>query len=83
MNKVILGILAIISIQFTQAQNQLFIPDTLTGETIDLTVAYDSIEFVPGYFTQTAGVNGPILGPTLIINKGDAVSINVHNELND
>ena len=83
MNKVILGVLALMSIQFTQAQNQLFIPDTLTGESIDLTVAYDSIEFIPGYLTQTAGVNGPILGPTLIINKGDQVSINVHNELND
>lgn len=65
------------------SQNQLFIPDTITGSNIDLTVAYDSIEFIPGYLTQTAGVNGPILGPTLIINKGDAVSINVHNQLND
>jgi len=83
MNKVILGMLAVISIQFTEAQNQLFIPDTLAGPTFDLTVAYDSVEFIPGYLTQTAGVNGPILGPTLIINKGDAVAINVTNELSD
>jgi bilirubin oxidase len=83
MNKVILGILAVVSIQFAQAQNQLFIPGTLAGPTFDLTVAYDSVEFIPGYLTQTAGVNGPILGPTLIINKGDAVSINVTNELSD
>ena len=83
MNKVILGILVVISLQFTQAQNQLFIPDTLAGPTFDLTVAYDSVELIPGYLTQTAGVNGPILGPTLIINKGDAVSVNVTNELSD
>ena len=61
----------------------MFIPETLAGPTFDLTVAYDSVEFIPGYLTQTAGVNGPILGPTLIINKGDAVSINVTNELSD
>lgn len=83
MNKVILGILAVISIQFTQAQNQLFIPDTLVGPTFDLNVVYDSIEFISGSMTQTAGVNGPILGPTLIINKGEEVFVNVTNNLID
>jgi bilirubin oxidase len=83
MNKVILGILTVISIQFTQAQNQLFIPDTLAGPTFDLNVGYDSIEFVSGSMTQTAGVNGPILGPTLIINKGEEVFVNVTNNLID
>lgn len=83
MNKLTLVLLAVISIQFTQAQNQLFIPDTLVGPTFDLNVEYDSIEFVSGSMTQTAGVNGPILGPTLIINKGEEVFVNVTNNLSD
>lgn len=83
MKKVVLGILLGISIQYTEAQNALFIPETLVGPTFDLTVDYDSVEFISGYLTQTAGVNGPILGPTLIINKGDDVSVNVTNNLVD
>ena len=83
MKKVILGILAVISIQYTQAQNALFIPDTLVGPTFDLIVDYDSLEFSSSNLTQTAGVNGPILGPTLIINKGEEVFMNVTNNLID
>jgi len=83
MKKVILGILTLFSVQFTEAQNQLFIPDTLVGPIFDLNVGYDSIEFVSGSMTQTAGVNGTILGPTLIINKGEEVFMNVTNNLID
>jgi len=66
-----------------QTQNQLLMPPTLTGPNYNLIVDYDSLEIFPGIFTQTAGVNGAILGPTLIINNGDVVSMNVENRLLD
>ena len=66
-----------------QTQNPLLIPDTLTGPTYNLTIDYDSVEIYPGIYTQSAGINGPILAPTLIINKGDVVTINVDNQLMD
>jgi bilirubin oxidase len=66
-----------------QTQNPLLIPPTLTGPNYNLIVDYDSLEIFPGFFTQTAGVNGAILGPTLIINKGDVVTMNVENRLID
>ena len=66
-----------------QTQNPLLIPDTLTGPNYNLVVDYDSLELFSGVFTQTAGVNGVILGPTLVINKGDVVTMNVENKLID
>ena len=66
-----------------QTQNPLLIPDTLTGPTYNLTIDYDSVEIYPGIYTQSAGINGPILAPTLIINHGDVVTINVDNQLMD
>jgi bilirubin oxidase len=68
---------------FSQAQNPLMIPPLLNGPNFNLTVAYDSVEFYPGVFTHTAGVNGPILGPTLIIDQGQQINATVTNLLND
>ncbi len=76
-------ILAAVSTTTAQTQNALLIPDTLTGPNYNLTVDYDSLEIFPGIYTHTAGVNGAILGPTLIINKGDVVTMNVENKLID
>src|SRR5687768_6564076 len=63
------------------AQNALLIPPTLSGTTFNLNVQADSTEFFPGHMTPTYGVNGNILGPTLILNKGDNVTLNVTNQL--
>ena len=38
-------------------------------------------EFLPGSPIATLGYNGNYLGPTLIMNKGDDVVINVTNNL--
>ncbi len=65
------------------AQNPLMIPDTLTGRHITLTLQQGTYTFYPGYATQTMGANGPILGPTLILYKGDSVYFNVVNQLPD
>lgn len=64
------------------AQNPLFIPDTLSGPVYNLNVQTGSVQFFPPNVTPTMGVNGNILGPTLIMNKWDSVTINVTNNLN-
>lgn len=65
------------------AQNPLFIPDTLVGSSINLSLQEGSVNFYPGLATQTMGVNGNLLGPTLILNKTETVTMNVTNNLLD
>ncbi|MEI6408481.1 MAG: multicopper oxidase domain-containing protein [Bacteroidota bacterium] len=73
------------TIQLVQAQtyNNLWIPDTLSGTTFNLTIRDTFVQFRAGNQTITGGVNGSFWGPTLIMNKGDMVHLNVHNKLND
>ncbi|AWF81882.1 bilirubin oxidase [Microbulbifer sp. A4B17] len=63
------------------AQTALTIPPVLTGTTFDLSMEASSKEFSPGITTATAGYNGAYLGPTLIFNSGDVISIDVKNNL--
>lgn len=81
-NLIILALLLIAAVN-TNAQSQLFIPDTLTGNTINLNISDSSNQFFPGFNTSTIGYNGRYLGPTLLLNKGQSVTLNVHNELAD
>lgn len=57
------------------------IPGTLSGTSFNLTVDEGTVQFKPGNITNTFGVNGNYLGPTLIVNKGDFVTFNVINDL--
>jgi len=66
-----------------KAQNLLAIPDTLSGTSIILEIVDTSHAFYSGFTTRTFGVNASYLGPTLIFNKGDSVSITVNNHLMD
>ena len=62
--------------------NDLWIPPTLTGTTFNLTLDKATKQFLPGTITNTYGYNGAnFWGPTLIMNKGDQVQINVKNNL--
>ena len=65
--------------------NTLFIPPTLTGTTFNLTLSQSSKQFFKtGSATTTYGYNGQSFwGPTLIMNKGDNVQMNVTNGLTD
>ena len=63
------------------AQTPLLIPDTLVGTSLELTLQNSTFSFFSGQNTTTMGVNGNILGPTLIINKDDFVDIAVNNQL--
>jgi len=65
------------------AQNPLFIPPTITTTTIDLSLQTGVTQFYTGINTNTMGANGSLLGPTLIMNQGDDVTINVENQLGD
>ncbi len=65
------------------SQNQLIIPPALNGNNFELTIQESEMEFFPGIFTQTMGVSFPILGPTLIMEKGEDVNITFDNQLQD
>lgn len=65
------------------SQNPIPIPGTLSGTNFDLTLQHGQHEFYEGFTTETMGVNGNILGPTLILNQGEHVDIQLHNTLED
>jgi bilirubin oxidase len=66
------------------AQTAIPIPDTLSGNSIALTMHQDSVQFFPGQLTQTLAFNQyAYLGPTLILNNGQNVSITVNNQIGD
>ena len=84
MTKSILFSLALmLVITISKAQTLIPIPDTLSGATINLYMADSVIQFFPGFNTTTIGYNGRYLGPTVILNKGQTVTMNVHNMLSD
>ena len=64
-------------------QNPLFIPSTLSGNTINLSLQNGSVNFYPGNATQTMGVNGNLLGPTILLDRYQTVTMNVSNTLSD
>ena len=68
----------------TQAQyHNLWIPDTLSGTTFNLSIKDTFSQIKTGNQTITAGINGNFWGPTLFFNQGDTVHMNVHSYLND
>lgn len=66
-----------------QTYQNLWIPDTLNGTTFNLTIKDTIKQLRTGNQTITGGINGDFWGPTLFINKGDVVHMNVRNNLND
>lgn len=65
------------------AQTPLWIPPTLSGTNIDLTIQDGNWEFHPGEVVPTYGYNGNLLGPTIILDQGQQVTLNVTNTLPD
>lgn len=85
MKKILIAILISVSVINAKAQyNNLWIPDTLSGTTFNLNIKDTFRQIVStGQQTITGGINGNFWGPTLFINKGDVVHMNVKNNLND
>ena len=82
MKNILLIISLVLTIQLS-AQNQLLIPDTLSGTNFELNLGNGTVNFYEGQETTTMGVNGSILGPTLIMNKNDFVDIRVNNNIGE
>lgn len=74
---------ALILSSLTYGQNQMMLPPTITSTNIDLTLQTGTTQFYSGINTNTMGVNGSLLGPTLIMNQGDNMNITVDNQLGD
>jgi len=72
-----------LSSQLHAQYNALWIPDTLSGTTFNLTMKDTFRQILTGNQTITGGINGDIWGPTLIWNKGDVIHVNVENRLTD
>lgn len=85
MKKITIALFLLASIFSAKAQyNNLWIPDTISGATFNLTVKDTFAQFRAGNQTITGGINNSkFWGPTLIFTKGDTVHMNVLNNLND
>ena len=55
--------------------------DASGGWVFDLAAKPGQREFVPGKTTETWGINGDYLGPTLRVPRGQQITINVRNRL--
>lgn len=83
----ILSLLTVLVIAYTHTSaaqtTPLPIPPTLEGPTYALTLQVGSTAFFDGQPTETYGFNGDYLGPTLILNQGEAIQMNVTNNIPD
>ena len=75
--------LGLIGMANAQTYQNLWIPDTLSGTTFNLTIKDTIKQLRTGNQTITGGINNNFWGPTLFINKGEVVHMNVRNNLND
>ena len=74
--------LALLSIT-SAAQNPMIVPTALDGGTYQLTLQTGTHEFYPGITSNTMGVNGSLLGPTLIMEAGENVDVTFDNQLGE
>lgn len=65
------------------AQNPMIIPPAIDGGTYQLTLQTGTHEFYPGITSNTMGVNGSLLGPTLIMEAGETVDVTFDNQLGE
>ena len=68
----------------TDGFNPLWIPPLLEGTTFDLTLAPSTATLLAGNTASTIAYNGASMwGPTLVMKKGDTVTVNVTNGLDE
>jgi bilirubin oxidase len=73
-----------VTLTTAQTYNPLIIPEVMTGTTFNLNLHKTTKQFLTGAVTNTYAYNNMLFwGPTLIMNKGDWVQMNVANNLDD
>ena len=84
-NKLQLVLLVLLISHGIRAQyNTMPMPEALTGTTFNLNIHETTKQLVTGNQTITGAINNESFwGPTLFINKGDLVHMNVTNNLNE
>ena len=90
MGKFISTLLTMLAVQllggtsFGQFSNPLFIPDTLLGPVLNMSLDEHEKQFFPGQVTQTKAFNNQaFLGPTLVLRRGWEVQVSLNNNLAD
>ncbi len=74
---------AVLATIATSGQAPMPIPPLLSGPVFDLALQEDTSYFHAGEPIPTYGYNGALLGPTLLLVQGQAVTLNVTNLLPD
>ena len=72
-----------ISPQLLGQTNPLLIPPILTGPVYNLNMQHGSYNLQTVGPSATMGYNGDILGPTLILNDGEDITLNVTNNIGE
>ncbi len=72
-----ISIIALATFGLLFAQNELFIPDTLSGNEFNLTLQNGTTQLFDGEATATMGANAGNMAPTLIFQQGEYVNIHV------
>ena len=73
----------------SEFSNPLTIPPLEAGSSLDgvrhydLTLQRGSRTFLPGMTTETFGINGDYLGPTILMHRNEQVAMSVHNQLQE
>jgi len=84
MNRFTLLLIAAMQLAWSaSSQNPLLIPELLSGTTFNLSLQHGEMSFFPGAPTATMAANGNILGPTLVMQRNEQVTINVTNQLGE
>jgi blue copper oxidase len=81
--KPIFMMIACLTLTQAISQTTIICPPVITGTTFDLEIQSGNTVFYEGYNTNTIGINQSYLGPILMVNKGDSISLNVSNELDE
>jgi len=79
-----LGLTAILLAPFSLwGQNPMLLPPLVTDTEVTLVMDHGEHTFLEGVTTPTMGCNGPVLAPVLEVHKGDVVSWNVTNNIDE
>lgn len=65
------------------SQTTIVLPGSMEANTLNLNLQTGTFPFLPGPESPTMGINGPQLGPTLIMDKGDNMDITFNNLLGE